>query len=83
MSQFMLVERELKSSDHPLVVQRELHEVGNQELHREVATQNFGDWRNCRLVTDADGVGEPLIDAMWTARVNGTSVEETAIARFF
>jgi hypothetical protein len=80
MSQFMLVEREVDMRRFSAVVMSPIDV--DDEFVREVATEHFGDWRECRMVTDASGGGESLIDDVCDAQLGGTVMEETTFVRF-
>jgi hypothetical protein len=80
MSQFMLVEREVDTRSLLAVAMSPI-DVGD-EFVREVATEHFGDWRECRLVTDASGGGESLIDDLSDAQMGGAAIEDTKCVRF-
>jgi len=80
MSQFMLVEREVDTRSLSAVAMSPI-ELSDDFL-REVATEHFGDWRGCRLVTDASGGGESLIDDVCDAQMAGAAIESTTLVRF-
>lgn len=80
MSQFMLVEREVDTRSLSAVAISPIDV--SDEFVRAVATEHFGDWRECRLVTDASGGGESLIDDVCDAQLDGAAIEDTTFVRF-
>lgn len=78
-SHFMLIERELEASGLSAIVQRPLGE--RDDVVRIVAEREFSDLRACRLVTDAGGSVDSLIDEVRDAQRRGANIEETTFAR--
>ena len=79
MTQFMLVERPVSTAFCPGI---RLHPLAaRDDLSRAVATHYFGGVDECRLVTDAKGRAEPLIDAVWAAQSAG-HLEATLFVRW-
>jgi len=80
MSQFMLVERGIDTSESPEVLLSRIDEA--DDFLRNAATEFFGDWRECRQVTDVAGSGESLIDDVCAAQMSGTEIEKTTFVRY-
>lgn len=79
MTQFMLIERRIESREMSGML---LSSIDNDdELLIEVALEYFGRWRECRLVTDAAGSAESLVDDVCDAQSDGHSIEKTAFVR--
>jgi hypothetical protein len=74
-TQFVLIERWVDSHSLPAIVLRQI-DVGDAFL-REAAVQLFGDWQECRLVTDVGDGCEALVDDVWEAMERGDAIEET------
>jgi hypothetical protein len=80
MSQFMLVARGVDTRGLPAVVLKPIDV--NDDFLRKVAEDYFGEWRECRLITDHAGSGESLVDDVCDAQLGGTPIEETTLVRF-
>ncbi len=80
MSQFILIECEVCAPSHGAIMLTRI--ATNDDLLRKVAADYFAEWRECRLVTDLQGRGEPLLDDLCTAQQGGFPIEETTFVRF-
>lgn len=80
MSQFMLIERGVDTSGLPAVILRPID--SGEDFLVAAAMHHFGDSRECRLVTDAAGSGESLIDDLCDVQRDGNTIEETTFVQF-
>jgi hypothetical protein len=80
MPQFILIENETPLEGLQGIRLSAL--ASSQDFLTEVAQHYFGDWGQCRLVTNLDGVSEPLIDDIWDAQLDGNPVKNQPFVQF-
>lgn len=80
LSQFMLVEYEVPADESSGIVLSSIE--GGDSFLGQVATAYFDHWQSCRVVVDASGGAESLVDDVWVAKLRGCEVDEAELGRY-